>query len=304
MAVIDIRPAPIAIMSFNRPDYLRQVLASLRAQRDARLDEREIVLFQDGACNAASGIEHAHEMDIDACVAAFEMAFPGRPVERSSVNLGVALNFERAESHVFDRMEADAAIFLEDDLVLESRYLATLESLIALARHDRRVGYVAAYGHHWVPLEDQRKQPARYVLLEHNWGFALTRRQWLRNKPYVDAYLSLVRDVDYRMRPRGEIHRLYRGWDMGCPGDSQDVTKTLACCLTGAVKLNITACLGRYIGAQGLHMNPTEFARRKYQDTETFVDALPPLPALSDADYDRIFAPQRRWAVEKPCDLG
>ena len=304
MVAVPARPAPIAIMSFDRPDYLRQVLDSLRAQRDARLDEREIVLFQDGARNVASGMERALAADIDACVAAFEAAFPGRPIERSPVNLGVALNFERAENHVFDRMEADAAIFLEDDLLLEPRYLATLERLIALARHDKRIGYVAAYGHHWVPLAEQRRQPARYVLLEHNWGFALMRRQWLRNKPYVDAYLSIVRDLDYRTRPRREIHRLYRSWDMGCPGDSQDVTKTLACCLTGAVKINTTACLGRYIGEQGLHMNPAEFARRKYQHTEIFSDELPDFPPLCESAYDRIFAPQHRWAVEKPCDLG
>ena len=300
----DTRPAPIAVMSFNRPDYLRQVLQSLHAQRDAHLDEREIVLFQDGARNAASGVEHASESDIEDCVAAFRDIFPGRPIERSDRNLGVALNFERAESHVFQRMTADAAVFLEDDLVLDPRYLRTLESLIALARADKRIGYVAAYGHHWVPLSEQRRQPERYVLLEHNWGFALMRRQWLRNKPYVDQYLRLVRDVDYRLRPRRDIHRLYHSWDMGCPGDSQDVTKTLACCLTGAVKINTTTCLGRYIGEHGLHMNPAEFVRRKYPQTEIYEGPLPVFSGLSDSDYDRIFAPQRRWALEKPCDLG
>ena len=291
-------------MSFNRPLYLRQVLETLLAQQDARLDERDITLFQDGHRNAASGVERALVEDIDACVEVFETLLPGRRVERSPHNIGVALNFERAESHVFERLEADAAIFLEDDLVLDPRYLLAMEQLIEVARHDKRIGYVAAYGHHWVPLTEQRKDPGRYVLLEHNWAFALMRRQWLRNKPYVDQYLSLVRDVDYKNRPRREIYRLYHSWDMGCPGDSQDVTKTLACCLTGAVKLNTQAVLGRYIGEQGLHMNPAEFARRKYQNTEMFSDPLPNFGALADADYDRVFAPQYRWAVEKPCDIG
>ena len=297
------RPAPIAIMSFNRPDYLRQVLDSLLAQQNARLDERDIVLFQDGSRNAASGVERALVEDIDACVAVFNEMLPGRRVDRSPGNLGVALNFERAENHVFGHLDADAAIFLEDDMVLDPRYFQAMESLIELARHDKRIGYVAAYGHHWVPLTEQRKSPARYVLLEHNWAFALMRRQWVRNKPYVDQYLSLVRDVDYKNRPRKEIYRLYHSWDMGCPGDSQDVTKTLACCLTGAIKINTTACLGRYIGEQGLHMNPAEFARRKYQNTEIFTDPLPNFPGVTDADYDRIFAPQHKWAVEKSCDI-
>jgi hypothetical protein len=296
-------PAPIAILSFNRPDYLRRVLESLTGQDGGRLEERAIVLFQDGARNAISGAERARESEIDACVELFRTAFPAGRIERSPTNIGVALNFERAETHVFETLDADAAIFLEDDLVLAPAYLRALEALIEIARRDERIGYVAAYGHHWVPLSEQRKQPGRYVLLEHNWGFALPRRQWLRNKPYVDQYLALVRDVDYRERPRRDIHRLYHGWGMGCPGDSQDVTKTMACCLTGAVKLNTTTCLGRYIGEQGLHMNPAEFVRRKYPLTELFVDPLPDFPPLTDADYDRVFAPQHRWAVERPCDV-
>jgi hypothetical protein len=42
-------PTPIAVMSFNRPKLLEQVLRSLLEQRDAQLSRREIHLFQDNA---------------------------------------------------------------------------------------------------------------------------------------------------------------------------------------------------------------------------------------------------------------
>ncbi len=62
---------PIAVMSFDRPGYLREVLVSLAAQKDAQIEEREIFLFQDGWRNEFSGRVAADEHDIAACVLVF-----------------------------------------------------------------------------------------------------------------------------------------------------------------------------------------------------------------------------------------
>ena len=42
-----IAKTPIAILSFNRPDYLDQTLRSLAAQTDESLVDREIHLFHE-----------------------------------------------------------------------------------------------------------------------------------------------------------------------------------------------------------------------------------------------------------------
>ena len=298
------RPSPIAILSFDRPDYLSQVVDSLLAQRGGRIDDREIVLFQDGAQSRTGGVPSAREVDLDASVAVFRTKLPGRRVVRSAVNLGVALNFDRAERFMFEDRGADAAIFLEDDMVLAPLYLQVMERLIDLARYDERIGYVGAYGHHFMPRAVQLREPARYTPLEHNWAFGLLRRQWLRNRPFLDKYLDLVRDVDYRRRPTREIHRLFHSWGMGCGADSQDATKGLACCATGAARLNTTIVLGRYIGEHGLHMHPAEFARQGYGDTEMYDGPLPDFRPLTAEAYERIFGAQSRWSVGSPCHLG
>jgi hypothetical protein len=84
------------------------------------------------------------------------------------------------------------------------------------------------------------------------------------------------------------------------PGNSQDVTKTLACCLTGAVKLNTKACLGKYIGAKGIHMNQQWYDRLGYANTEVYPGAITEFRELDDQYHRQIFGLQMQWATGKP----
>lgn len=287
-------------MSFNRPDYLEAVLKTLVRQADAELVQRPIALFQDGSMNPFSGQRRAREEDITRCEKLFREYLPTGVVHSSRDNLGIALNFERAEKYVFEELSADAAIFLEDDLVLSPHYINSLDHLIGVALNDERIGHVAVYGDHRAGLSQQMKSPEAYVLLEHNWGFGLTRRQWARNRQYVDQYLNIVKNCDYTLRDNNAIRNLYEAWHMRPPGNSQDVTKTLACCVTGAVKLNTNACLGKYIGAKGIHMNQQWYDRLGYANTELYPSALTAFEALSDEAYRQIFSAQMQWATGRP----
>ena len=200
---------PIFIMSFNRPEYLRRVLVSLRDQVDCDLTRRRLVLWQDGAISRFTARERAQIGDLEKCKAAFEEIFPKGIVMDSDVNLGVALNFDRAERFAFEELKTEAAIFLEDDLVLSPHYIATLDQLIATFSEDSRVGYVAAYGDHKNPLSDQQINHNKLILLYHNWGFALYRRQWLRMRDRVQRYLGLLADREYTERDHTAIFELF-----------------------------------------------------------------------------------------------
>jgi hypothetical protein len=291
---------PIAVMSFNRPDYLEAVLQTLVRQVDAYLDQRPIALFQDGCVNPFSEQRRAREEDVIRCEKLFREYVPSGAVHSSPDNLGIALNFERAEEHVFEELDAEAAIFLEDDLILSPHYINSLDHLISVAVANDRIGHVAVYGDHRTALSEQMTSPDAYVLLEHNWAFGLTRRQWVKNKLYVDPYLNIIRNTDYTLRDNDAIRKLYASWGMGPPGNSQDVTKTLACCLTGAVKLNTQACLGKYIGAKGIHMNQQWYDRLGYANTELYPRPITVFEDLSDERYQQIFSAQMQWATGKP----
>mgnify|MGYP001000854193 CR=1 FL=1 len=151
---------PIAVISFNRPAYLRQLLASLAAQQPA-VAQRRVHVFQDGAVNRYSGIRYADEGEIAASLAAFREFFPHGHVHASPDNIGITENVFRAEKMLFEELRAPVGYFFEDDLVLSPHYVAALDLMRrAFARFDRIV-YYNANGAYGASLEQQRQ--ARFV---------------------------------------------------------------------------------------------------------------------------------------------
>ena len=286
-------------MSFNRPNYLRKVLGSLREQVDCGIEQRTIILFQDGAVNPYSNKRHASDDDIDQCTEIFQDLFPESQFITSSVNLGVVLNFDQAERYGFEHLDAEAIIFPEDDLVLGRYYISIIDKLIETFLTDDRVGYVAAYGGHTKSVQEQHAHHQRLIGLTHNWGFALYRRQWRKMRPSLLEYLSLVRDVDYRYKDAQAICKLFASWGFGCPAISQDAAKTIACCRDNVIKINTYTCNAAYIGAHGLHMNPTLFAERGYDKTALYVEPAVEFEQLDDKRYETILREQRNWASSR-----
>lgn len=289
-------PTPIILMSFNRADYLEQVLESLMRQRGCGIEDRKIFLFQDGAKNAFSGRDRATQESIDASVATFSRMVPGGMVMLASGNLGVALNFDRAERFAFEELDAKAAIFLEDDLVLSDQYIATLDQMINDHMDDARVGFVAAYGNHLLSLAEQQAQATRLDVLHHLWGFASFQRQWRLMRPHVEQYLEHVRNIDYRDRSDAAIKALFTSWGFVFQASSQDAAKTLACVLTNTLKVNTRIALGQYIGERGLHMDAALFEKRGYSRTALFTDPVPQLEPITDAVCQHITAEMQLWA--------
>lgn len=292
------RGAPVVVLAFNRPDYLDQVLSSMKVQGGVEVDPSQIFLFQDGAINAVSGKQYAETSDIEASTAVFRKHFPTSRTFVSADNIGVALNFDRAERFVFEELEAPVAYFFEDDLVLGKSYLRTMERLGDMALRDERIGYFAAYGHPNPSAEDHQKNRARLSLLGHNWAFGLTRRQWIRSRPYVNAYLSLVGGLDYRLRSHADVRALIGKWGAGYPGSSQDVVKSIACFMTGGLKLNTVTSYGRYIGENGLHFSPEIYQKLGFGSAVHTDDDLFDRGKLTDDEAMAIRGEFARYILE------
>jgi uncharacterized protein (TIGR02444 family) len=289
---------PVILISFDRPELFEQVAKSLSEQIGANLHGRSIALFQDGAINQFSGKRRAEDGAIQANIEIFKRYFPSGKSFPAESNLGVALNFERAERYVFGELNQDAALFFEDDLLLSPFYLNALDQLTEMALGDARIGYVSAYGFQGPDSVRANREPLRYETLGNLWGFGLTKRLWLRNRPFVDPYLQLVRNIDYRERDARAIYRLFSSWGMGCPATSQDCAKHLACVLNDAINLNTSVSLGKYIGATGLHMDRELFDFVGYERTEIHQSAPVCLPILDDKTVEEIGRVHLRWATE------
>jgi len=287
---------PIAILSFNRPRYLREVLLSLRPQVDRR---DRIVLFQDGAWNAYSGQSRARPEDISDSIVLFQRIVPWGIVAASDRNLGVAENYERAEQELFGRLQAPRALFLEDDLVLAPNFLTVTRMLLDLARRDPRIGYVSAYGNFWAPPPEQRSRARELMHMHENWGFAMTREAWLAERPFRRAYLRLVQGTDYMQRDLSAIIGFYasRGWRTTVT--SQDAARWIASLELGKVRLTTFACHARNIGRTGVHSNELSYDQAKLASA-TFASGRPvrPRPPTDAQIAAWLDAERRRFSSE------
>ncbi|MBY6243599.1 glycosyltransferase family 2 protein, partial [Methylosinus sp. Sm6] len=139
---------PIAIMSFDRPQYLQAVLQSLARQHWPATLEPQFFLFQDSAKSGRTGAALGDEDAAAASVRVFQRYFPDGVVVQAEHNLGVARNFDRAERVFFEDLRAEAAVFLEDDMVLSRYYFAAMAELAEIALRRPEIGMFSAYGLH------------------------------------------------------------------------------------------------------------------------------------------------------------
>ncbi|ADP71675.1 hypothetical protein Rvan_2459 [Rhodomicrobium vannielii ATCC 17100] len=288
------QPSPVLVISYNRPDYLSKVLESVVPQ----LGERRIALFQDGSWSDSLG-KHKTDPELqDKCVSLFIEKFPFGEYFRSDKNIGTALNIDRAERYAFETLGADSAIFLEDDLVLGPAYFKVLESLIRLAMDDERIGYVAAFGN-WRKTRDQQLASANKLQPMHLlWGFGLTKRHWLKCRPYVEKYLELVSGVDYEQRDHEKIRALTTKWGIK-PGDTaQDRIKSFVTAIVGATKLNTEAAYGRYIGEEGINFNAEIYRKWGFGNTSFFSEPQTLDFDLASVNFDPWYSGNNIWALE------
>jgi hypothetical protein len=186
------------------------------------------------------------------------------------MNLGIAGNYRRAESYVFEELDRQSAVLLEDDLVLGPHYLSSIAQLLVLANAEPRIGYVSAYGDFWASVEQQRKRKNQLAPMHENWGSALTKRSWLAQKPVRDRYWEFVKDIDYSSRDHEAIRTFYERLGYRCRASSQDASRWVACSVAGMTRITTATCHARYIGATGEHATPDYYERYRFADAQIF----------------------------------
>lgn len=258
---------PIAVLSFKRPDYLKQVLESLKAQTGGSLEGRGIHLFQDGAVNRYSRIRYARDEDIAASVEVFRSIFPEGQVHASPDNIGVCENYRRAEQTLFEDLDADIGYFFEDDLVLSPVYLEMMDRLADWASRMPNVAYFAAYGDYYASAEDREARKAELTTLDHHWGFGLLRRHWRQINALLGPYYEIVCGEDYSRRDHRRIYDLYRPYKASPRASSQDAAKAFACDRLGLWRANTVVSYAKYIGDSGQHMTREAYDALGYGKT-------------------------------------
>ena len=265
----------IALLSFNRPGYLEQVIASIKTQS---FDDYEIILFQDGVINKYSWRRAANQVDIDDCIEMFKDAFPHSDTIISDVNIGIAQNWRCAEHTLFTEMDVPEALFLEDDLVLSKYYFETMHNMFNEFNKDSEIGMFNAYGEMLgggIPNEMKG--------MGHLWSYGTTKKSWQKRQEFFNQYYEIVENIDYAHSPLDKIHNLHaRVGARDGIANSQDGAKSVAALLCNQIKISPKINMAKYIGEVGFHATPAFYSQRGFGRMPLYEEG-----PLSDFDIDK-----------------
>jgi hypothetical protein len=257
-------PLAICFLAFARPQYFREVVESVRRQCDPA--NVHPYCFLDGAVNRFSQRRCARPGDIRECARIFQRGFPEGELHASPHNVGIALNYDRAERYLYGEKRYEYVLFLEDDFVLQPHYVRTIRAMIGTFGENPRVGMFNAFGDHTVSCAAQRRNRHSIIPMGHLWAFCMPRGRWIERQRHLAEYLDHVRGIDYMMRSHTWIRNtLYRRWGARAIASSQDGAKTIAMLKAGQVKISTYTNNGHYIGRRGMHWTPDLFAKRGYE---------------------------------------
>ena len=121
---------PIGVQLFNRPQYARRVLESIRNQT-LDFDDRSLTIYIDGFQYSIYHRKKAADSTNEVESIAREF-FPDSEIKRFDINCGIADLHNRLQTAVFAKTDQWAAFF-EEDVVLDPLYLKELGELIEIS---------------------------------------------------------------------------------------------------------------------------------------------------------------------------
>ncbi|MCY7350062.1 MAG: glycosyltransferase [Cytophagaceae bacterium] len=182
-------PAPILLFCYNRPEHLRQTVASLRQNPLAA--QSRLYVFSDGPKNGKAAVLVA---EVRAFLPTIE-GFAEVILDESSENRGLAASVIRGVTQVLQKH--GKAIVLEDDLEVARDYLDFMNA--ALDTYAPRSD-VFSVGGYLPPIAIPADYPDEVVLLPRasSWGWGTWLDRWQRADWRMDYYDELVQNPEAR----------------------------------------------------------------------------------------------------------
>ena len=215
-------PYPINVICFNRPRYLRDLLFSIKSQT-VELPSELLHFWVDGFDGSKD--ENLGRLNqTKEVVDLIRSLFPDSQIETSHENLGIALNYWRAELNSFEGLGASSAFFLEEDLVLSPHYFEMIMRLDSQVAGDKDISHLSVTG----DLAADLTSPLEYFQASgHSWGYLLRSWHHFERKPLLEHYINLIQRQPYYLRKGMELEILSDFYSRGVviAGTSQDAIK-------------------------------------------------------------------------------
>ena len=166
---------PVALIVYNRPDHLKQMLTALKLVKPTM-----ILVIADGPKSDAdrAGCEACRQLIA-------EISWPCE-IRRnfSDQNLGCRRRISSGISWVFSQFEE--AIFIEDDCIPHPTFFRFCDEMLAHYRNDERVRVISGdnfqFGNRFSTFSYY------FSLMPHCWGWASWRRAWKYNDVEMRAW--------------------------------------------------------------------------------------------------------------------
>ena len=276
----------ILLLGFNRVDYFGQTFAALQANDAAH--DCDLHVYLDGG-------EKAKQDEIVALVKA--STFENVNYVLRDKNWGIGRHLIDARRTLFDELNYERVILLEDDMILAPSYIQTVLDLSKWSQQYCDVGTVMAYNINADSLEQQQSQHQHVIATNrHFWGYVLTRDVWQIIKPIVyDFESKYLMKTSYAKRSHFRIRWMFmRSWMskkrqarsgkrmvpdecLSAPfpkiprksPTSQDAITALALWHHGFARITTRVSRAQYIGVEGFSFSPEVYAQMGFEDQNT-----------------------------------
>ena len=250
----------VALIAFDRPDYVRRLLASLEQQTD--LDGVAFHCFQDGAVNAYSGREAGDPDGIEEVRALWGKAkLPGKGIAQWRIqNASIGIHQFEALEWMCERYAQ--VVMLEDDVVLSPHWLRLAKVVYGqMVQWPDVFSFSLGFKRHCKRGQTNANLDKLMIAHTHWWAECMTAANWGKARQYFLPYYQLIKGRDYRDRDHDAIRALYAsvGWER--PYTTQDCAKEMAAWRAGMMRVVAVVNRAIGIGQWGEHFRPEWFHR-------------------------------------------
>lgn len=259
----------IVLMAYNRPDYFIQTCLSVKPQ----VTDEDVIIFLDGAVNTEkgefldwNGVSHGSASNaklVERSRAIALEVFPDARVYHNSVNAGCGLQWAAMLSTVFDFLYYDEIIVIEDDLILSSHYIKTVNEMLYRFKDDFRVGMVSAFSER--SKEEHDPYLDRLTTCGHLWGVGIWKSRWAMWRNYMIEWSKVYHkhkafDIDKVLK---HVRSLGGKKTEGAANDGLLYNAMLK---NNQIPISTVANCAKYIGEMGAHGTKEFFASQGFAD--------------------------------------
>ena len=237
---------PIVVLAFNRPEYFRDLLSSLKSQ-SLPINSEKLIFCLDGYANSNDSLKGHPNYQPSIRERIFEN-FPDSPINSEELNIGIARMHHKALKSAFLE-DPEWALVLEDDVVLIDEALYVLQELIL--QDTRLPGNTGIINLDCWKRIDFRFRTGNFVPSHGTRAFLISRKFYEDTIAISDVYLEYFSGVAYQKKDYESLVNHMLPTKLLLPGSHSDEFYSSLVDFLGYIQFAPTKVLAEHKGLFG-----------------------------------------------------